>query len=447
MALWMVVAVVGISLGLVVLRVGSVEATTHSATRSFSAASVLPGEPLTVTIGASGYDGLGDVLETLVGFEYVIDSSTLSGVKVTATPDGDGQVLSFILAGETSFQYMVVAESEGPYSITGELYKVLQPGEAPAAIENLNTVSVGSAMPVDPTPPTDPDPPPVDTMGPSATRSFVPASAGAGDTVQVTVTASNYGGVGEVVETLVGYEYVRNSSSLSGVDEDGSTLSFILAGEQSFTYSVTVPEVGVEHSITGVVKDILGGTESPVGGSPSVMIEAGVDPMAPSATRSFFPMSAGAGDMVQVTVTASNYGGVGEVVETLVGYEYVRNSSSLSGVDEDGSTLSFILAGEQSFTYSVTVPEMGVEHSIAGVVKDILGEREAPVGGSSSVMAETGVAPSGPMATRSFSPATAPVGSPVRVTITAADYGGVGEVVETLVGYTYIPESSTLFRV
>jgi hypothetical protein len=196
----------------------------------------------------------------------------------------------------------------------------------------------------------------------------------------VTVTASNYGGVGEVVETLVGYEYVRNSSSLSGVDEDGSTLSFILAGEQSFTYSVTVPEVGVEHSITGVVKDILGGTESPVGGSSSVMAETGVAPSGPMATRSFSPATAPVGSPVRVTITAADYGGVGEVVETLVGYTYVPESSTLSGVEEseDGATLSFVLAGEGSFSYEVIV--------------------------------------------------------------------GVGEVVETLVGYTYVPESSTLPR-
>ena len=44
------------------VRAGSVVATTHSATRSFSAASVLPGEPLKVTIEASQYGCLGEVL-------------------------------------------------------------------------------------------------------------------------------------------------------------------------------------------------------------------------------------------------------------------------------------------------------------------------------------------------------------------------------------------------
>ena len=129
LALWMVVAVVGVSLGLVGLRPSSVDATAHSATRSFSAASVLPGEQLVVTIGASEYGGLGEVRETLEGFTYVEGSSTLSGVEVLE----DG-TLSWILTGEPSFDYTVTVNSEGPYSITGVVYKVLQEAEGPSVI-------------------------------------------------------------------------------------------------------------------------------------------------------------------------------------------------------------------------------------------------------------------------------------------------------------------------
>ena len=448
LALWMVVAVLGVSLGLVGLWPSSVDATTHSATRSFSAASVSPGEQLVVSISASRYGGLGEVRETLEGFTYVIGSSTLSGVEVLE----DG-TLSWILTGEASFDYTVTVESEGPYSITGVLYKVLQEAEGPSVIGGPTTVSVGATtMPVDPTPPTDPDLPPVDTVDLNATRSFSPMSGAPGDTVEVTVTAAEYGGLGEVVETLVGYAYVEASSSLSGVEvsDGGGTLSFVLTGETSFTYSVTVPAVGAMHSITGVVKDLLAVPvkEAVVGGPSSITVEVGVAPVGPMATRAFSPATASAGDTVMVTVTASQYGGLGEVIETLVGYTYVENSSTLSGVEisDGGGTLSFVLTGETSFRYDVIVPSEGVEHSIAGVVKDLLATpvNEAVIGGPSSITVEAGVVPVGPMASRAFSPATASAGDTVMVTVTASEYGGLGEVIETLVGYTYVENSSTL---
>ena len=95
--------------------------------------------------------------------------------------------------------------------------------------------------------------------GPTADRSFLPTTAPAGNTVVVTIAAAEYGGLGEVMETLIGYAYVEGSSTLSGVEvsDDGGTLSFILTGETSFRYSVTVPSAEVTHSITGVVKDLL----------------------------------------------------------------------------------------------------------------------------------------------------------------------------------------------
>jgi hypothetical protein len=101
--------------------------------------------------------------------------------------------------------------------------------------------------------------PDVAPAGPTATRAFSSTAAPTGSTVTVIITASDYGGVGEVVETLVGYTYVPESSTLSGVEEseDGATLSFVLAGEGSFSYEVIVPAEGVEHSISGVVKNIL----------------------------------------------------------------------------------------------------------------------------------------------------------------------------------------------
>ena len=57
---------------------GPVSASGHSATRHLSQDWVAPGEEIVVTITATGYGGLGQVVETLPqGFTYV--ESTLSG--------------------------------------------------------------------------------------------------------------------------------------------------------------------------------------------------------------------------------------------------------------------------------------------------------------------------------------------------------------------------------
>ena len=60
LALLVVVAVAGVALGsLWLLDPGDADASSHSATRSFSATSVDPGEEITVTILADNYGGLG----------------------------------------------------------------------------------------------------------------------------------------------------------------------------------------------------------------------------------------------------------------------------------------------------------------------------------------------------------------------------------------------------
>ena len=62
----MLLLVVGVALGLVgLLRPGPVDATTHSADRQFSQPWVLPGGELTVTVTATGYGALGQIVETL----------------------------------------------------------------------------------------------------------------------------------------------------------------------------------------------------------------------------------------------------------------------------------------------------------------------------------------------------------------------------------------------
>ena len=66
LALLVVVAVAGVALGsLWLLDPGDADASGHSATRSFSATSVDPGEEITVTILADNYGDLGRIVETV----------------------------------------------------------------------------------------------------------------------------------------------------------------------------------------------------------------------------------------------------------------------------------------------------------------------------------------------------------------------------------------------
>ena len=91
-------------------------ATTHTAGRSFSETSVMPGGELVVTITAAGYGVFAQVAEILPeGFSFV-DSSLGEGVEV------ENQTVSFILLGEETFTYTVTAPSvERRYTFSGVL--------------------------------------------------------------------------------------------------------------------------------------------------------------------------------------------------------------------------------------------------------------------------------------------------------------------------------------
>ena len=93
-----------VALGVVwLLHLGHVEASSHSATRSFAPASVVPaGGELVVTITASDYGGFWGVEETLPdGFTYVEGSVAPSDVRVRV----DGQTVNFTLLGGESLAY------------------------------------------------------------------------------------------------------------------------------------------------------------------------------------------------------------------------------------------------------------------------------------------------------------------------------------------------------
>ena len=156
------VAVVGAA-GL--LHATPVDATSHSAVRSFSAPWVLPGGRLEVTIAVSDYGGFGQVVETLPsGFSY--EGSDLSEAAVAV----EGQTVAFTLLGDERFTYTVAAPSaEGPHSFSGVL---LDSHRVDQAVGGDSSIRVGPA----PTPTPTPEPTPTPTPEPTATPTPEPTA-------------------------------------------------------------------------------------------------------------------------------------------------------------------------------------------------------------------------------------------------------------------------------
>ena len=385
------------------------------ASREFSAATVMPGDPVTVTITASGYGEMGSVMETLpTGFSY--DSSSLPAGDVSTS----GQMVTFTLpeAGEmaTTFTYMVIAsDMVGSYDFSGELTDA--GGMMPTVSGAMNVMV--EAAPV--------------TEGPRASRTFAPSSVTEGGDVRVTVEVMDYGTLGAVVEMLpAGFDYV--SASIDDVAENGRNITFpLLEGETSFTYTARAVAPGAgDHSFSGELIDDMQ-RRYPVGGDSMVTVHARVVPGAPRAERSFSMTMTGLGDEVTVTITAMNYGEIGAVVETIpMGFTYVMDSSSLEDVVMDVRELTFALLTPNSvtFTYKVMTADTAGDYDFSGNLVDDQQMMHA-VAGDSRITA-------GPTAMRSFS-ATVRTGANLDVMITARDYGSLGAVVETLPnGFAYV---------
>ena len=128
LALLMVVAVAGVVLGnLWPSTPGNVDASGHSATRSFSSSSVDPGEEITVTIRADNYGGLGRIVETLpsgftspdasnqtVKLRLLQEGPQTRSYKVTASDNPGSYTFSGLLQSEDKSETQVL----GPSSVT-----------------------------------------------------------------------------------------------------------------------------------------------------------------------------------------------------------------------------------------------------------------------------------------------------------------------------------------
>ena len=137
------------------------------------------------------------------------------------------------------------------------------------------------------------------------------------------------------------------------------------------------------------------------------------------ATRSFQEDWAAPGSELQVTVTASEYGDFGQVVEELPeGFTFVGSSLDDAHLEVDGQTIRFNLLGETGFTYSVSVPETEGQYTFSGVIKNIDREERA-VGGHTALRvgppptpAPTSTPTPEPTATATPEPTSTPIPEP-----------------------------------
>ncbi len=158
----------GVPIGMAVLLLsGPVHAQTPGAERSFSSPWVQPAGQVRVTVRASNFGALGQIVEILPsGFRYV-------GSDRGSAATFSDQTLTVILFGETDVTYTVIApDQEGSYTFSGVLTDT---NRVERTVGGVDTIRVGPRPTPAPTaPPTrrpmpTPEPTPTPTPKPTPT--------------------------------------------------------------------------------------------------------------------------------------------------------------------------------------------------------------------------------------------------------------------------------------
>ena len=97
-----------------------------------------------------------------------------------------------------------------------------------------------------------------------------------------------------------------------------------------------------------------------------------VEAQSHSANRTFQRTWAAPDGELRVTITASNYGAFGQVVETLPdGFTFKSSTLPSNQFEQEGQVVRFNLFGDSSFSYVVTVPTREGQCAFAGVVRNV----------------------------------------------------------------------------
>ena len=257
----------------------------------------------------------------------------------------------------------------------------------------------------------------------------------------VTISVANYGGIGQLTETFPG-DFTFEGSSPE-VTPSGQTLTFNLVGDTSVSYTLTAPTTpGSRSGFGGNLEPAVGDGVS-VGGPSSVDVTVTTPPAQPtaSATRSL-PSEVDGGGTLTVTISVADYGGLGQLTETFDSGDFTFVSSSPE-VTPSGQTLTFNLVGDTSVSYTLTAPTTpGSRSGFGGNLEPAVGDGVS-VGGPSSVDVTVTTPPAQPTAsaTRSL-PSEVEPDEQLVVTISVADYGGLGQLTETFHSdFTFVSSS------
>ena len=365
-----VLAIVGVA-GLSLLLPDAVNASGHSAARSFVTDSVAAGSELEVTLQVTGLGGFGQVRETLPdGFVFVRSEDVTASV--------DGQIVAFtILGSDATFHYTVTASTTpGTYEFSGTV------GDS-----NRDSLAVGGASSVEVTGP----------KGPEASRSISRSSVDSGGQVTITITTdSDYGAAGTVVETLPeGFSYASSTLSSAAVSDRGESVGFTLLGDDSFSYTVNASSEAGDYTFSGIISnfDRLTGD---ITGDDTVSVNP---PAPPAAARSFPAVFVEPETDVVVTIAASGYGASGIIEENIPeGFSYVGTDLPGGAVEVSGQAVSFIVLGEVIINYTVTAPAETGSYAFSGTLKDInktkvdiAGDTDLLVGNPGIVITDDGI--------------------------------------------------------
>ncbi len=175
-----------------------------------------------------------------------------------------------------------------------------------------------------------------------------------GEELTVTIELPVIGVSGLVVETLCeGWSYTSTSLEPYQVTEEGNTITFTLAGDTTFTYVVTAPDIqDASCTIAGIFKD-MNRVDWTIGADTFCTCPSGVTP--PTLVRTVPADCIDCNTTFTVTVETP---GTGVVIETLCDdWTYVSSSLDACQVTTDGNAVTFTLENDASFTYTVQAPD------------------------------------------------------------------------------------------
>ena len=265
----------------------------------------------------------------------------------------------------------------------------------------------------------------------SATRSFSPSEVEPDEQLVVTISVADYGGIGQLRETFHS-DFTFESSSPEAT-RSGQTLTFNLVSDLSVSYTLTAPTTpGRRSGFMGNLEPAVGEGVTVLGAS-SVEVTVTTPPaqQTASATRSFSPSEVEPDEQLVVTISVADYGGIGQLRETFHS-DFTFESSSPEAT-RSGQTLTFNLVSDLSVSYTLTAPTApGRRSGFMGNLEPAVGEGVTVLGPSSvEVTVTTPPAQRTASATRSFSPSEVEPDDQLVVTISVADYGGIGQLRET----------------